>query len=698
MRHVGRLAWQMSWRGGQAQRHRAVGLAVAAAIAVLVVGAVLGTSMLIERVTDRALGRSFVPTAPDEPAALRRHAIFDSAPNGDQIYIYWWRIEDDRVTIPGVPRRPPLDTWYVSPELAERVEEDPVLRARFPRPQRIRDEGVANADELVAYRFVSPHVELREDLSARTDEAFYLADPRDLSSLSMVRAALALFVIPIVGLLLAAVAPAAPAIDSRLRILDALGASRSFQRTVVGASAVLSAAPGAAIATLAWWALSRRLTTVPLVGREVLRGDLAISGVQAAAAAVVVVAMAVIAAIVRPHGVRANRPSEEIAQLPSVARAVPGIIGVAMMMLGSGAFGRPSDRLFIAGLVAASVGGVLSLPLVLYRFGGSLGRSSDVAAFLVGRRLQWTATDTARPMLVLGAICVLAPVAVSWIDVNRLRVNDGQIDAAIQPAWILGDLADEEVAGLRAATGAVTIELASDPHAQPTRTSDIPIVMVGDCRDLGQLVELSRCGGGHFEIAPGAADGFARFRAIDEGVPQPLAGVAVMPTGYEVVATLFVSDDWRSVDAVLRRYAANIDHGDVVVGHVFNPLHESPLTKWLLGGFTAATLVAAGALLLHVVAHAARLATTRWRLIGIGADERTLGRLAAIESAVAVALAGLISVGLGVVATWLFVGMNPDARINVTSVGAILFAVAAAAGASAATSWVSATSVHVTSE
>jgi hypothetical protein len=690
MSAITRLALRTSWAGARPERQRALVIALAAALTALLACALASASMDVQRVTERSLARSFVYATDGQEPAMERHTIFDSTIGGDQIYVYWWHLIDASSRIPGLPTHPSPGSWFVSPALRERMRKSPLLAERFPGARTIGRAGVGNASELVAHRIVGPSVHLDEALTNVVDKDNYLADPADISRLSVVRYGLALLLLPLIGLLLAAVAPTGPGIERRLALLRALGASRRFRGGVVGAGAIASAVPGASAAVAMWAIVAPRLTAVPLVGRPVLAGDLAVPVPALVAIAAGVVLLLATMALLRPSGIATNRPAEVVRRRPSTLRAAPIVSGLLMIAVGSGALGRPSDRLYVAGLVAGTVGCVVALPLVLHGAGQILANSRSTIAFLVGRRLRWNALASARTMLALGALCVAIPVATTWIATNRLRVEDRATVGTVEPVAVAGALDADELARLRESTGAVVVEVAGDPNAVPTLTSDPPLVLVANCQALGSVVEIARCAGGRFTLSAEGEQVFRRYRTRDAGAVRPLVGVTSIPPGMEVLTTLFVGSDWRTVDAVLRADAANRGQPGPAVGAVEHVLHESPLTSWIVGALLFAALASGAALLLHLVAHTTRLAATRRRLLGLGADARTVCQVSAAEAAASVGAAGIASAAIGTIGSWGYVQMNPDAELPVVAVATLLAAVLAAAVLAAGLAWLSA--------
>lgn len=676
-----RLALAASWRGRRTDVQRAALVALAALIGTVLVCGVVSTSMMVQRVTDRSTARAFA-TDPGESPAISTHTIMDVAPDGQQVYVYWWRINDPAVEIPGVPGTPADNAWYVSPALREYIGEEPTLADRFPGAAEIGRDGVGNAAELVAYRFVGPDVPLTEGSSTEVDADQWLGERADVEALSVVRSAAILLLIPVVALLLAAMAPVAAMLDQRRGVLEALGASRFVRTTLVFLQAALGALPGAVVGGLVWLLIAPRLTSVPFVGRPVLAGDLSAPvGLVVLAALGVTVASGAVA-VVRPRTSAANRVTDTVPDPPSIRRLVPLAFGLVIMAVGSGLIGARSDQLFFTGLIASSIGAVIALPLLLSRAGESLAGSRGLLAMLVGRRLSWNATVAGRSMLALCAITAITPVLASWIGLEYARISDSGVRQERGPAGVGSLVPPQELELLVERTGAVPLEVVADPMLEPTETMSVPETLVGDCRRLSGLLEMARCDGSGFTLTAAAADSLGRPERTVEGLPA-------RPDGFAVKETLFVSEDQPTTDAAVRTYINNREQPGLFALSFDSDGAVSPVIRWALGGLAITLLVSGAVLALQLIGEAARLSASRIRMRYVGADMATVRRLAGSESLVTIALAGLAGTTVGTVASWFFVRINPDAQVPYLVVLAVAAAVVVAALAGGAASWVS---------
>lgn len=686
IRGLPRLALKSSWAGSRSSLTRSVLISAVAVVAGLLVCGVASSVVMLDRETERATGRAFLLTESPEPA-FRRHTMFDSAPNGDQIYIYWWEILRPNARVPGTPRAPRADSWFVSPALMQRMSSSIELQTRFPNAEVIATDGVASADELVAYRFVEPGVGLPDSLSTQTDTASYLADPTDLESTSVIRLALLLLAIPVVALLVAALGPSSPDLDRRLGLLRALGAPATSRLSLIGMHAILTTLPGALLAGLGWWLVSPRLTAVPIIGRPVFAGDLGLGMLQVVGCVASVPAVAAVCAAVRPSRTSQGRPTVSQAPESRTVRLLPLVAGGAIMALGSGMLGPESGRVFITGLMTFSIGGVLAMPIMFARVGDAIANGPGLMPLLVGRHLKWNARSAARGLIVVAALASLSPVAAGWIDLNRLRVNDNINAAEVKPVVFQGELPAAELADLAERTDTVAAYVISDPAIEPTRTSDPPRFLVADCRQLGRVVNLSTCTSESFTIGPNDETGFAGFRTYEGTEATAIRGLSDIPPNHEVGASLLIGPDWRRTEAVARAHMANRSEPGVPMGYVDNPPHEAPVVAWILGVVGLAVATGGIAVGLHLVTQSTLLAGSRTRLSALGSDIKAIRRLAGIESTLTILLAGGLSVALGWVSSWIFIQMNPEGSIQYGVLGIVIGGIITAAMIAGASSY-----------
>lgn len=643
-----RLSLAASW--SKPARPKALLVTTAAAVVSVLASGCLSAWLLSDVTHARATERAFVPASASETASLERSALFDDTPDGDQIYVYWWRVNDTRATIPGVPRSPAVGSWFVSPALAGRIVQEPTLAIRYPNASVIRAEGVAHPDELLAYRFVGPDIRLDERLTVGPADDWIGDGTETIDTYPIAVAAAGLIGLPGVGLLAASFGALGPLLDRRLAVLNVLGAPNRIRLTTAAVHALASAVPGALVGAVLWWATAPALEGVPFMGRRVFKGDLAVPVTWSAAVVCFVACLAVAVAIIRTRVRATVRPTQVTHRVPGPTRVVPLAIALAVLLAGVVVPDRTGAKLFLAGIVATAAGTAIGLPWLMVRAGDRLAASpGSTLSLLVGRRIRATASTSVRSVLTLAVVAVLLPVAAAWVTVARSADRPAG-DDPIEVIELIGQ-PDRESEVQRLLTRVPTLEIAV-PVSDHAGTG---VTLVGDCRRLSTDIEFARCDNDGFEIEQGTL-----------GILAGLPGTDTVPPGYEVASTMIASPSGSDLEPHLRAAVLNGADSDLHIDTPGRePLHESPLVGWILGAAALAGVVGAIAVMLSVAGHASRLARTRHRLLAVGADSRLVRRLAATEAAVTVAAVGFASLAIGTACAWAFIQKNAAGTLPV---------------------------------
>ena len=170
--------------------------------------------------------------------------------------------------LPGVPQPPMPDEVWLSPQLAQDLARDPVLRKAFP--QRVVgtiDESVLpTSQDRVAYVGVDPKSLTERGIHATqsigADAAEFQTSSRTLILLG--GATLALFVgVPLAAVFVAAFGLLAQPRQRQVRLLEALGAKPRRARVLVCADGIVAGLLGTAVAWLLFETLSRAITHIP---------------------------------------------------------------------------------------------------------------------------------------------------------------------------------------------------------------------------------------------------------------------------------------------------------------------------------------------------------------------------------------------------------------------------------------------------
>ncbi|MGH9187814.1 MAG: hypothetical protein ACRD0U_18710 [Acidimicrobiales bacterium] len=231
-------------------------------------------------------------------------------------------------------------------------------------------------------------------------------------------------------------------------------------------------------------------------------------------------------------------------------------------------------------MIASTVGAVIGLPYVIDRAGTAFAKRPGTVWLLVGRRLRWNAVAATRSLLTVGALAALAPLIAAWVAVARTVDTPPATDAYV--VELRGDFPATDRAELAKRTGALSLEVVATIETNGRQT----LQLVGDCASLATHLRFARCGHEEFQLA------------LDPGVDlsgyETLTGFPTRPPGAQPLSTLFVSDDGRAVEQVLRSFVVNASQtGMQVTTQGRAVFHESPLVHWILGAAALAELSAA---------------------------------------------------------------------------------------------------------
>ena len=677
---IASMALAVTWRGDRSARARSAVLLAAVAAVTLFVCLAASAALMVSTVNQRAVERTFRHAAPHEEPDLRGRAIYDSV-GGEQIFVYLWHVETPGVHVGGLPADAEAGEWFVSPELARRIEDEPSLRSRYPGAREIGAEGVGSADELVAVRLAEPDAEFDFEYVAQPGSEHSGLDAG--VSLPQVAAGAAVVMVACIGLLRAALGPADEGLERRAALLSALGATRARLWLLHTASVAVVAAPAASGAAVAWYFAAPRLRAVPFVGQTAVQGDLAVPPGAAAAAAAAVVALAVLVAWRRPSALLGTRPARPVPEAPTLWRILP--LAAALATVGyatarSGTSGAPGP--FITGLVAAALAVPFAIPVLIHRIGDRLaagsgpGTAGSAVALLAGRSLSSSARSSARTLTAVASLTVMVPAAASYVAVAR-AADPLPPRPALEAIEVGGELSAEEVATLERDADGVFAEIYRADLTGPSNRAPT-ITLVADCASLERFGPLLECGPDGIRVDAEAAPWLARF---DEAVAEA-------PAGATASSLLFITDDPQHADNVLRTRMVNSDSGlRSVSGPADAALKESRSVKWIIAAIGVGAAAALAALALSIVSDASRCAGLRLRLVGIGADLRTIRRMAAAESAATVGIVGLAGVAVGTAGAVAYAltdgSVTPRWEPSLVLAAAVAAAAAMAAAASA---------------
>jgi hypothetical protein len=711
---IARIAAGLARSSEPEHRWRRTAVPVAAAIFMLLALAGSSVVSMARRETGRMEQRTALLAVKPSPTDLILR-VNDDVWRGEQYLVAW--IEPaggtSPVLPPGIERLPEPGQAVVTPALDRMASRSPALAARYPDRLILGPEGVGGGDELLAYvrwpKGRRLHGDLAGELSGDTRavrvrafgapagaaRSLPLEPPAPMApAVAVLEAALGLLVVPGLIVLAAGTAAASGVRERRFEVLRWIGASR---RTLVALSVLetsILALPGLAAAAILWSVVAPRLERVPLVGHDVVRGDLGLPwwvlATESCAGLLVtgLLSIALTAVRRRREPARPRPASGRIALTP--LRAAPLGAALAALALGRIVGGSAGATLSLAGIVAIVVGVPLVLPGALRAVGVAVGRLEPVAVSLAGRGLEWDPVRATRPFAGAAALIVLALSGSGYVALNR------HVEETAPPA---------------AGTHAVLVEW-PDPHPRdPDRLASALreglVAPLGEGEHAHSLVVGSTCrriapylpGSGCDPEAPYGLPrdterrlaGMLAFAAQDPDAEIRLAPASEVAPGSALVlddAPLGVLEE-SARTAAMRTLPAPSVHSQAS-----SVAQESPLVAWIVGGLATAAVALAAACLISLVDRLLDTHGHRRHLLNMGVTSGGLATLEALLFAVPYGTIVVVGFSVGLAVCVLLVGLS-DVSMPWREIGAILgLAVAAGLAGTASVALLGARSIR----
>lgn len=396
--------------------------------------------LMADRQADRDEARSFGISAVERPTDLFMQVDKDIW-RGQRIGLAWVEPavpDGDPILAPGMKQFPEPGQAVVSPELDRLADEHAGLAIRYPNRQVLEGPGLRSGSELVAY--VRPPAGRAIGGERR---ALHFDDGRWVGQGPLVRVsrfgggvplfdggvtpwwqlalgAIGLGILPGLVVLAVGLAAASGVRDHRFQVLAALGAQRRTVWAIAVLESLLLALPGLVAATVIWWLVAPRVSTVPLVGHRLVSGDLALPWWLVVAELGVATGLCVLLSIallgLGRHS-RALRPTSEKAGL-SMLTAAPLLLSLVAFAMAGIATGDMRVNLNLLGTVCAVAGVPLIVPAILRAVGVVAGRSQSVTTSLAGRWMEWNPKRVARPYVGLAGLVVLVLAGAGYFTVK----------------------------------------------------------------------------------------------------------------------------------------------------------------------------------------------------------------------------------------------------------------------------------------
>jgi hypothetical protein len=434
-----RLATGLARNPAPEHRWRRVAVSVSAAVFMLLVLAATSIVVMAQPEAGRVDRRTALLATEPSPTDLIL-AARDDVWRSEQYLVVWIESASNAKPIlpPGMERLPEPGQAVVSPALDRLAVCHPGLEGRYPDHLVLGSVGVRSGDELFAYVRVHEGRTLPGDLSGETravrirafgspigaDPVFSLEPPLPVASVGeIVEGVLGLLVGSGLIVLTVGTATASGVRDSRFEVLRWIGVPRRTLLALATLETLVLAVPGLGVVIALWGVVTPRLERVPLVGHDVLRGDLKLpwwllaAELVACAAATGLVTIAV-TIVRRRRKTTSTRPGAQRVVLTPL-RAAPLCIALVAFVLGRSTGEGLAANLNIVGIIATVAGVPLLLPGVLRATGAALGRLESVPALMAGRGLEWDPVRAARPFVGGAALLILTLVGSGYLALAR---------------------------------------------------------------------------------------------------------------------------------------------------------------------------------------------------------------------------------------------------------------------------------------
>ncbi len=606
---------------------------------------------------------------------------------------------------PGMRRLPTPGQSVVSPELARMARRHPELAARYPDRIVLGEKGVRAGDELIVYR--KPPAGRRiggEDEAVRRESGRFVgAGPvarvaRFDGSIALFEAdepvdqapvwvrlvsVVGMLVIPGVLVLSVGIFSASRLRDRRFHLLQALGVSRRTLCRLAALEALVLATPGFVACAVVWLVVAPRLTFLPLVGRGIVGGDVALS--WAALALVILGAVCLCGLLAAVRALPRRRPvsPRPVGTGPRLSRVAAAPLFLSALAFAAAALvsGGGTSDLRLIGMVLAVAGTPLVVPGVLRAAGIGLGRQPKVATSLAGRGMEWTPQASARPFLGLAGLVVLVLIGAGYVTLGRdleaapTRTSDDV--AAVSVEW--QDVTPADVDHLDEAISSGLVIPVSGAEEDDVRSRD---------KDGAHAGRGADDGGGHVageDITLGATCSELAAALgqpcdprsdlmLPESTRQQLRDLLMEATHDRVGSIRLASRaDLREAGSALVLSRSPLPRLDDAVRtaafstlpapHVSSALdlrpRESPAVRWIVAGVLVAVVSLTAACLIGLVD---RLLATRQRrlvLLNLGLASTQLTVLEVLGFVVPYAVSAGTGFVVGLMICWSMVGPQP---------------------------------------
>ena len=675
-----RIAAGLAWNRSPEHRWRQVSVLVSALVFMLLVLAGTSIVTMIMRESERAAAR--VGHVATSHASTDLFLMHRSDKFGQESIAVVW-IEpaspDVEAVLPrGVEKLPAPGQAVVSPALDRLAARHPELASRYPDRAVLDWRGVRSGGELIAYVRPQPGRRLGGEESAvevrngqiigegpvvrvsgfgalhENTIPFRVGDPSPVPIGAVLGGVLALLVVPAFIVLAVGVSAASGVRDHRFAVLRSIGVrGRTISALAVMETLVL-ATPGLVGAVALWGLVSPRLSTVPLVGYEVVPGDLGLPWWRLLLTLLVAAGVTAALAVVAAAGVTGPRAASPrpTARRHGFARVrfVPLAVAVTAFVLGRLDAGYRAADYYLVGTISAVAAVPSVAPGLLRPVGAFLARSRSIPPAVAGRTLQWDPARTALPFVGGAALLVVVLAGIGYVTLNR-DTDDPVIPPGAIPA-VIAEWRDPQPGDVTRLADAVGAGLAV-PFAEAAPAEDgagESVVSIGArCADLAPYFSGTSCDAGSPLTLPAVTE--RRLGdMLSVAAPGSVTEVNLVPPAdlADTGGALFI--DEGPVDALgrhVRDAAMRLVPAPTVETTLSGGNQESPLVPWIIGGAIVAAIGLALACLLSLVDRLLAARSHHRLLINLGIQRRQLTVLGAWMFAAPYAAVYVVSLAAG---------------------------------------------------
>lgn len=658
-----RIALGLARSPAPEHKWRRVVVPVAAFVFMLLLASSVSVVSLMDREAQREAARVPLEAEDPSPNNLFVEQSEDSW-GGESFYVNWIEPASgaDPVLPPGVSSLPEPGQAVVSPALDQLISENPDLAARYPDHRVLGTEGLRNADELLAYvRVPEGRTISKTEYPWRVGSFGFSSSNRnpdnylesEVPLFAVVQGVIAFLIVPGLIVLGVGTAAASGVRDRRFETLHWMGAPRRILVALTLIETFALALPGLIAASVIWAVVSPRLERVPLVGHNVIRGDLGLSPTLISLLLLAGIAATGFITVILTffknwRGASGGRPGMRRARI-RMLRIVPLLL-VMILFITAQFTGPIIGALFTLGGMLATVAAVpLFLPILLRRVGSVVGNGEGLLTSVAGRVVEWNPVRVSRPFAGLAALTVIALTGSGYFALMNNMGESGGFEPGpiVSVSWV--DPKPQDLPNFK--------DSLNEGVVVPVNYSRDTMEIGAECRQLQTYFPDGKCNPNKpLEMTPSMGDELRETLSMRGGAGGRILlkpEDAIPATGNVLVLGGYPLPELESQvrTAAMRTLPAPY----VVSGLLLVGSAESPLMPWIGGGIAAAVLVLGIGCFISLVDRLLDTRKQRLHLLNLGIRPRRLAFFEAFIFALPYAVVFFYSFAIGLLVCYLIV-------------------------------------------